>query len=386
MSGAIFSLAVNFLVAICFSAVFAAVATRSRSRNAAVWIAAGFAVASLSAICELLVAYTSTPKPWAIGAFTTVLSGMILLHIGISELYGKKTDWRLALLFYCASIVLCFAIYDLPRGTPLQAFLYQGPFAVVLIATGVTVLCNRTGATIDVFLGVLLLFTGTHFLAKAGLAVTVGAGSTASDYIHTNYAVISQSATAVLMVSVGLTLLATLVLGIMTDQRQESERDPLSGLLNRRGFERSMQAVLSRSPGGSHALIVCDLDHFKRINDTYGHPVGDQVIRSFGALLALSVPTIAPVGRIGGEEFAICLPNADIETALLLAQALRRGTSSLSNLPDNLHVTASFGVAALTTETGLSEAYRQADLALYKAKETGRDRVKIAVSENRASK
>lgn len=84
-----FVLAVNFVVAACFGAVFVVVATRSCSRSSALWLAAGFGVASLSAICELLVAYTTPPKPWAVGAFTTALSAMVLLHIGIGELYGK---------------------------------------------------------------------------------------------------------------------------------------------------------------------------------------------------------------------------------------------------------------------------------------------------------
>ena len=124
MSGATFLLAVNFIVAACFSAVFAVVATHSRSRVSALWIAAGFGVASLSAICEILVAYTSLDKLWAISAFMTVLIGMVLLHVGISGLYHRRVDWRIASSFTGTSAVLAYAIYDLPRGTPLQAFLY----------------------------------------------------------------------------------------------------------------------------------------------------------------------------------------------------------------------------------------------------------------------
>lgn len=177
MGGATYLLAVNFIVAGCFSAVFAVVARHSRSRLAALWIAAGFGVASLSAVCELLVAYTSSPKPWAIGAFTTVLLGMVLLHVGVSGLYGKRVDWRIALIFVCASVAVCHGIYDLPRGTWSHAFLYQGPFAMVLLSAALSVLTSRTGIAIDRFLGLLLLFTGLHFFAKAGLAVVVGSVS-----------------------------------------------------------------------------------------------------------------------------------------------------------------------------------------------------------------
>uniref|UniRef100_UPI001C30C822 hypothetical protein n=1 Tax=Stenotrophomonas sp. GbtcB23 TaxID=2824768 RepID=UPI001C30C822 len=84
---------------------------------------------------------------------------------------------------------------------------------------------------------------GLHFFAKAGFAILAGAGTAARDYIHTNYALISQSASAVLMVAVGLTLLSVLVLEIMADERRNSEKDSLSGLANRRGFENGVKAA-----------------------------------------------------------------------------------------------------------------------------------------------
>jgi diguanylate cyclase (GGDEF)-like protein len=377
MNGVAFFLGVNFVVAVCFSAVFAVVATRSRSRRAALWLAAGFGVASLSAVCELLVAYTDTPKIWAIGAFATVLIGMMLLRIGIGHLYGRRLDKRIAAFFVSASIILCYVIYDMPRGTLIQAVSYQSPFAIVLLDSAFVILASRGRQMIDRFLGMLTLFTGLHFFAKAGLAVLVGAGSAAKDYIHTNYALISQSATAILVVAVGLTLLAALVLEIMADQRSESEKDTLSAIANRRGFNRQVQSILSAASHGKHAVILCDLDHFKRINDTYGHHVGDMVIQSFGQLMNDSAPKRAALGRIGGEEFAIFLPDTDISAAALFAQALRAATMTLPDLPDGLIVTASFGVSPVTSAARLAEAYRQADQALYAAKNAGRNQVKL---------
>jgi hypothetical protein len=273
MNGAAFFLAVNFIVALSFSAVFFVVAPRSRSRIAALWIGAGFGVASLSALCELMVAYGDWTKPWAIGAFASVLTGMTLLTQGVGALYGRRLDLRIMAVFLGGSLLLCFAIYDLPRGTPLQAFSYQAPFAIVILAGSLVVFTARRPTMIDRFLNIVLLITGLHFFAKAGLAVLVGSGHAAKDYVHTNYALISQSATAVLVVAVGLTLLAALVLEIMAHDKSESEIDALSGLANRRGFERQVQAVLREAPHGMHGIMLCDLDHFKRINDTYGHDV-----------------------------------------------------------------------------------------------------------------
>jgi diguanylate cyclase (GGDEF)-like protein len=380
MNGAAFFLVVNFVVALSFSAVFLVVARRSLSPLAAIWLGAGFGVASLSAICELLVAYVGPPHVWALGAFSTVLCGMVMLTVGIGEMYRRRVDARIIAIFVSASLFLAYVIYDLPRGTPLHAFLYQSPFALVVLAGAWIVISASERTVIDRFLGYLLLTTGLHFFAKAGLAVVFGSGTVARDYVHTNYALISQSMTAVLMVAVGLTLLAKLVLEIMALQRTESEIDMLSGLVNRRGFDRRVQDLFRSYPNGPHAIILCDLDHFKRINDTFGHQIGDAVIQAFGEHLRNCTAEGSAAGRLGGEEFALFLPGTDVDVAVQIAQRLRLETMSLRNLPPSLTVTASFGVAAVSAEQGLAEAYRQADQALYKAKNAGRNRVKLATS------
>ena len=380
MNGATFFLVVNFVVAMSFAAVFLVVARRSHSHKAALWLGSGFGVASMSAICELLVAYAGPPKIWALGAFATVLCGMVMLTMGIGEMYRRRIDARITGLFVTTALALAYGIYDLPRGTPLQAFLYQGPFAIVVIAGALIVIRARGRTAIDRFLGSLLAIAGMHFFAKAGLAVTFGSGRTASDYIQTNYALISQSMTGVLMVSVGLTLLAKLVLEIMDVQKSESEIDILSGLLNRRGFERRVEDMFRADPDGVYAIILCDLDHFKQINDSFGHHIGDRVIEAFGENLRLSAPPSSAVGRLGGEEFALLLKGTDLDAAFQLAQRLRLQTMSLAKIPSSLKVTASFGVASVSpsSELGWADAYRQADQALYKAKNAGRNRVKPA--------
>jgi len=380
MNGAAFFLAVNFIIAASFAAVFAVVSTRSRSRTAALWFAAGFGVASLSAICELLVAYTEFTKFWAVGAFASVLGGMILLRVGVGELYGSKVNPIWALCFLVSAILLDVVIYELPRSTGMHAVSYQTPFALVILTSAAAVFRSSRRLPIDRALGGLLTVTGMHFFAKAGLAVIAGSGTTARDYITTNYALISQSSTAVLVVAVGLTTLSVLVLEIMADERSNSEKDALSGLANRRGFENGVKAAMLPAFGRPHAVIICDLDHFKRVNDTYGHHAGDLVIQAFADLLQASSTKDAVVGRIGGEEFAVFLPNTTMDMALLFAQALRSGAMgiTISSLPDSLTVTASFGVAELVEGGALADAMRDADMALYEAKRSGRNRVRQA--------
>lgn len=380
MNGAVFFLVVNFMTAICFALVFAVVSVRSRSRRAAQWFSAGFAVASLSAISELLVAYTDLPQLFAVMAFATVLGGMILLRVGIGELYGVRLAPFWAISFFAVCILLDLLIYGLPRSTLRHALSYQTPFALVILASAVAVLTSARRAKIDRVLGFLLIATGLHFFAKAALAVTAGAGTVATDYIHTNYAVISQGSTAVLIVAVGLTLLSVLVLDIMADERSNSERDPLSGLANRRGFENGVAAARLPRPAVLHSVMTCDIDRFKSINDTFGHHAGDKVIRAFADLLKSSAAPNFIVGRIGGEEFAVFMPNTPVETAMRFASATRRETMAITieGLPQTLTVSASFGVAEVAAEESLDDTMRRADMALYEAKRAGRNCVRQA--------
>ncbi|MGX5720113.1 GGDEF domain-containing protein [Shinella zoogloeoides] len=378
MSGAGFLLTVNFLIAQCFCMFFLAVSARSRNRVAARWFAGCFAVASLSTVFELLVAYVPPAKPWAILAFASMLGGMFMLRVGIGQLYGLKTSrLGLAALFAAFVAVDCF-IYDLPRGTLQHALPYQTPFAVALGLSAFAAWRAREKTFVDRALVILLAVTSAHFLLKAFAAVLAGSGNTAKDYLASQFALVSQSMGAVLIVAVGLMLLCVLVLEIVADEKVNAEIDPLSGLLNRRGFDNRVDALIAGP--GPHSIVLCDLDHFKAVNDTHGHQGGDAAIRAFGEMLSVAAPKGALAARIGGEEFLMFLPRTGKEAALLFAHALRatRAVSPIPGLPAGIRVTSSFGVAEIGDREPFRFAMRRADDALYAAKNAGRDCVREA--------
>ncbi|MBL0940757.1 MAG: GGDEF domain-containing protein [Gemmatimonadaceae bacterium] len=157
--------------------------------------------------------------------------------------------------------------------------------------------------------------------------------------------------------------------------------DPLSGCFNRRGFEQQYRRELARAARAQTplALLAIDLDHFKQVNDTHGHLVGDKVIAGVGELLRASARQDDVVARTGGEEFTILAPNTSLEGAQQLAQRVveafhrRPFGDSVNRIP----VTVSIGVAADNVrDDGMGEALRaRADEALYAAKRTGRNRV-----------
>jgi two-component system cell cycle response regulator len=161
--------------------------------------------------------------------------------------------------------------------------------------------------------------------------------------------------------------------------RLQAARDPLTGLWNRATILEMLDAELDRSRRDHHPLsvLMADVDHFKRINDTLGHLAGDQVLRQIAARLLTSLRPYDGVGRYGGEEFLVLLPGCDAEAAGSLAERLRRSVAEepMEDEDRAIAVTLSLGVAAWDKKLPAAALLRWADAALYKAKHAGRNRV-----------
>jgi two-component system cell cycle response regulator len=159
--------------------------------------------------------------------------------------------------------------------------------------------------------------------------------------------------------------------------------DYLTGLLNRRAFMERLESENSRAQRENKplSLIVMDIDHFKMVNDSYGHQVGDLVLQELAATISRTCRLYDFVGRYGGEEFIICLPGAGQANACLTAERMRTAIENAEMLiPDQdvvVKITASFGVASLQPgdEPNIDRLIKRADDALYKAKRQGRNRV-----------
>jgi diguanylate cyclase (GGDEF)-like protein len=159
--------------------------------------------------------------------------------------------------------------------------------------------------------------------------------------------------------------------------------DGLTGLANRRQCEETLADELARLErfGGSLAVVVADLDWFKDVNDRYGHPAGDAVLREFATLLQETLRDIDLAGRWGGEEFLLILPGTDLAGAAQVAERVRvalAGRIVLSADGTPIPVTASFGVAASPPAATASELFAAADAAMYEAKRAGKNRVETA--------
>jgi two-component system cell cycle response regulator len=159
--------------------------------------------------------------------------------------------------------------------------------------------------------------------------------------------------------------------------------DPLTGLPNRRAIEGWSARQLSGAArhGFSLWVVLIDLDHFKSVNDTYGHDAGDTVLKKFGEVLRANTRLSDISGRIGGEEFLLVLSHADEKSALVVVERIRKHLAAERFVFDGstIQVTASFGVAGFSGKKApeFNQLVAQADAALYRAKEQGRNRVEL---------
>ncbi|MCK9200780.1 MAG: GGDEF domain-containing protein [Gallionella sp.] len=187
-----------------------------------------------------------------------------------------------------------------------------------------------------------------------------------------------------------IAIMATALIGsvgfiLMVKERTDREvlelamTDSLTGIPNRRALMELAEHALARRGGSPMTLMMIDVDHFKRINDTYGHPVGDTVLRQVTRLLAGRLRGGDVLGRYGGEEFCVLAPDTDAEGARTLAESLREiiAFKTLSSENGPVQVTVSIGVACCPDDKAreLKDLLAEADAALYAAKEAGRNRV-----------
>jgi diguanylate cyclase (GGDEF)-like protein len=160
-------------------------------------------------------------------------------------------------------------------------------------------------------------------------------------------------------------------------EKSAAIRDSLTGLGNRRAFDAALNHELARirRTGGPVSLIMCDIDHFKKVNDTLGHQTGDLVLKELAEIIKASCRDLDVPARFGGEEFVILLPDTSLEGAALAAERLRAAVEA-HVFPGAGHVTVSLGVAQASEHP--EELVNQSDQAMYAAKRGGRNRLSVA--------
>jgi diguanylate cyclase (GGDEF)-like protein len=382
---AAFVLGINMAVAGIFALAFAVVAATNRSARGAGWLALGCGMGIVNAGLEFLLRQQADPVPVGIGIFLVFLSALSFALIGVARHYRARPPWTAMAVIWTATILSVPVIFSMTYGSPVRLVLYQLPYFAMQALFGLTIWRSGHRQPLDLLLVALQAVAAMLYPLKSLFAMMVGTARTPQDYMATTYAAISQSGSVVVLIATGLIMLLVTMRDTTAEMIARSETDSLSGVFNRRGFERHAEAALARIADdlGSAVLIAADLDHFKRINDSFGHAAGDGVIAHFAAMMTDTAPPEAIVGRVGGEEFAVLLPGALLSDGRLYAEAVRAAfaDAELPVLGVDRKFSASFGVAQWMSPEALPDLLHRADTALYRAKASGRNRVRVALSD-----
>ena len=384
INNATFLLVINCSIGLSFAATFLALSWNSDLRLGR-WFAAGFLAASATVTVEAVAFAIPSVRLISTLSFGLLMLALTLIAAGLIRHYRPDVAIRWLATFAVGAVILNpLVVFDMPRGGLAQASAYQLPFAIVSAAAATTVFASSR-RTVDVVLAIILGLCAVQFAAKAILAPLLGAGHAPGvrEYIFSAYAYYSQTLATILSILLGLALVGLVVTEIAAESARRLQRDSLSGALTRSAFLDQAADILRHvQPPRSAGLIISDLDHFKSVNDRFGHAAGDEVIRAFGALLREATGDDGVCGRIGGEEFCLLLTNRSIARVRAEVDALRikLARAIYSLIPADVGVTASFGIAMTDAHESLPDAMRRADLALYEAKAEGRNRYSFATS------
>ena len=356
-------------------ALLSAVASLSLRRNVPLaWLAAALTVGTVQ---TLIVTF-------AAGTGLEFVSAMVMAPFGFwvanNAIYALMTEKRRRREFNAGFAALCaVAAVLFAVGAPFfyQVLFVQLACTLAMLDAALRVVSGMKWRVLDIS---LLMTVGTLALVRlARLPLLVWYFGPDIEFYDFNGSALELALLAVeSLVTLGIITLviSSIIADTIATFQQQSERDGLTGLLNRRAVD--AMAAHRTSAGG--AVIFCDIDHFKQVNDRYGHQAGDAVIQAFAALIER---TGHHAGRIGGEEFALLLPGAGVTDAQGLADMIRMRFSEMAHpaLAAEDRLSASFGVAGYADNEPPASAFIRADAALYRAKAAGRNRVEIHAAE-----
>ena len=332
--------------------------------------------------------------PWDVPVAVTVRNALVLLACvmlrrGVARFHRRETHDRELVCLLAGTVAATLVIGHEPQGLLGRTVVLSAAMGWVLmrlgleLAAAVTEVQGRRAALVlalpPLALGALFPLRSLAALAGEG----VGEQLAITSATEANTAV--MLGVVVLATWFPFTLLYLVIQRLVSRLRHLSSHDPLTGLLNRRAWEEALAVErlrLHRAPRFT-ALLVVDIDHFKRLNDQHGHSAGDAALVTVARALKATARGTDVVARLGGEEFGMLLPDTDVAGAGLAAERVREAVAQLRIMVGEAPapVTVSVGAAVLpprnTTGLTLDSLLRRADAALYRAKAEGRNRVVI---------
>lgn len=337
-------------------------------------LAAGCVTFACGAISQVLYVPRDTGLNALVSGFLYTAAGCLVVQ-GVLGRARIRVPWA-ALSLYAATIMgALWYFFYIDRNLLVRVYVLNAGFGLLFCYAAWRMRRASRQRPIDKALFFVVLLFGVHFIPRTLLSMGTLAPQGPLAFADSRFWQLLQLSLAVFSVALALTLLVAIAADAIDEVRKEADRDWLTGVYNRRGFEARVRSLRSNEDAPV-ALIVCDVDNFKRINDLHGHQSGDRVLKQVARALDEAVRKNDVLGRIGGEEFGIFLPATEPLEALRCAERLRAAVEQAVRHPgDEAPVTISAGVAHTDRAESWEAMYQRADVKLYQAKRAGRNRV-----------
>ncbi|OZI32798.1 GGDEF domain-containing protein [Bordetella genomosp. 1] len=314
------------------------------------------------------------------GLNTVLSAGVYLASIacmtaGIMRRYGMRAELTLALVCVLIFAAVAYFYYGRPH---LNARTYILNFGIGVVLCGAAWRIRRATRATPLDRAIFWVFAlfGLSFFPRTLLTLALPLPFVPQVLGSAAFWLVLQLSLVLTGLILALALLAASLADMIARLRDDRDLDGLTGLWNRRALDERATAMIGKAGNEEHALLLIDIDHFKSINDRYGHAVGDHVLRVFGSIIRDTVGADGLFGRVGGEEFAVLVQRSldeANELAQLLSEQLRQ--VKLAEMDPDHVITASTGLSMLAPGDTVSSWMRRTDVLLYQAKRDGRNRV-----------
>ncbi|MGQ3674906.1 GGDEF domain-containing protein [Xanthobacter sp. TB0139] len=377
-------------VAIIMAAAFLLAFLYQTKRRYVLYFALAFLAYALAALVQML----GIPKNYAVNA---LLSGLIytaciaLMIQGVLLRDGRRGLKPVYYLIAAGIMGLLWVFTYIQPSLMMRIYTQNFGYGLMLLVAAGAIRHRRHSPLIDKVMFWAVLLFGMHFFVRTALTVPItdeitkigemySAGLSREEIsANFSYSPFWQTLNFSILIcgfALAIVFLLAVVTDIIDDIRRDSATDTLTGLFNRQHFDAEARRLFLGKASRPLSVVFCDLDHFKSINDTFGHAAGDQVLRHFARILRDELRRGDVAARFGGEEFVVLLVGTSLAGAVSYAERVRTHLKQtcFEGLEER-SVTGSFGVAQIGEEELLEDAIHRADLMAYEAKRTGRNKV-----------
>ncbi len=363
-------------MAVLFAILFLVLWHRGRMANYVLAFAVSYFFFAIGYVVTQVLDSAST-YTWHVTQFFYTLA-MVSTAWGLARRAGQPPMLGAYLLVYFLAAVSLGVSVAITNDISSRLVIVNIAYGVIALMATMILLAapNRTG--IDRLIIAVQAVIAAQFFIRPSLTLLIERNIPAEAYRESfYYAVLSLSVSLVSVIS-AMVLIGACIYDQIRSVRRRAELDMLTNLRTRRAFENDVVAMIERAKLEDKpvSLVVADIDHFKAVNDVWGHQVGDRAIATFGRIIADTIRDQDIAGRIGGEEFCVLAWNCEGGEAVAMADRIRHALewTAIEGMSDDHRLTASFGVAGRREGEGYGKLFARSDAALYRAKEAGRNR------------